>query len=189
MAENKLKPVVLLIMDGWGVAPPGEGSPLEAADTPVFDELIHSFPTMTVRASGEAVGLSWGEMGNSEVGHLTIGAGKIFYQSFPRINHAISSGEFFQNAAFLRAAEQVKKNGSTLHLIGCMSSGNVHGSNEHVYALLEFAKMQGIKDVAVHVILDGRDTIYNTGAEFTHQLLTKIAEIGVGRIASVSGRF
>src|SRR3989344_3377733 len=98
-------PTLLVILDGWGVAPPGEGNPLEAANTPVMDELVRTFPTMTVRASGEAVGLSWGEMGNSEVGHITIGAGKIFYQSLPRVNVAIENGEFFQNLAFLKRSE------------------------------------------------------------------------------------
>jgi 2,3-bisphosphoglycerate-independent phosphoglycerate mutase len=183
------KPVVLLILDGWGVAPPGEGNPLEAAATPVMDELTASFPTVTVRASGEAVGLSWGEMGNSEVGHLTIGAGKIFYQSFPRINLAVQSGEFFTNPAFVSACEHVKKNGSTLHLLGILSCGNVHGSDEHLYALLQLAARQGVKDVVVHPILDGRDTIYNTGVDFVRTLTVKMGEVGVGRVGSVSGRY
>lgn len=189
MAENKLKPVVLLIMDGWGVAPPGEGNPLEAADTPVFDELVTTFPTVTVRASGEAVGLSWGEMGNSEVGHLTIGAGKIFYQSLPRINLSIQTGEFFKNDAIMQAAAHAKKRGSTFHIMGILSPGNVHGSDEHIHALLQFAKQQGLTDVVVHPILDGRDAIYNTGIEFIRTLAAKTREMGVGRIGSISGRF
>ncbi len=183
------KPVILLILDGWGVAPPGEGNPIEAADTPVFDEIVSTFPTVTVRASGEAVGLSWGEMGNSEVGHLTIGAGKIFYQSLPRINLSIQTGEFFQNPAFLLAAEHARTNKSTFHILGILSPGNVHGSDEHIYALLQFAKQQKLTDVVVHPILDGRDAIYNTGIEFIRELLAKMAEIGVGRIGTVSGRF
>lgn len=183
------KPLVLIILDGWGIAPPGDGNPIEAANTPVFDELVTTFPTVTVRASGEAVGLSWGEMGNSEVGHLTIGAGKIFYQSFPRINLAVQTGEFFRNQAFLDAAAHAKAQRSTFHILGIVSPGNVHGSDEHVYALLEFAKQQELKDVVVHAILDGRDTIFNTGAEFMRNLVTKMAEIGVGRVGSVSGRF
>jgi len=189
MAENRLKPVVLLMLDGWGVAPPGEGNPLAAADTPVIRDLISTFPTMTVRASGEAVGLSWGEMGNSEVGHLTIGAGKIFYQSLPRINLSMQTGAFFRNETFLAAAAHAKKNKSTFHLMGILSPGNVHGSDEHIHALLRFAKEQGLTDVAVHPILDGRDTIYNTGIEFIRALQGVIAEVGIGRIASVSGRF
>ena len=111
MAEEPIRPVVLLILDGWGVAPAGEGNPIAAAETPFLDEIITTFPTVTVRASGEAVGLSWGEMGNSEVGHLTIGAGKIFYQSLPRINLAIENGTFFENEVFLEAIKQAKEKG------------------------------------------------------------------------------
>lgn len=183
------KPLVLVIMDGWGVAPPGEGNPLEAADTPVLDEIVTAFPTVTVRASGEAVGLSWGEMGNSEVGHLTIGAGKIFYQSLPRINLSVQSGEFFKNQIFLEAASHAKRRGSTFHIMGILSPGNVHGSDEHIYALLQFAKQQDLADVVVHVFLDGRDTIYNTGIEFMRNLLAKMNELGIGRVGSVSGRY
>jgi len=188
MAERP-KPLVLMVLDGWGVAPPGEGNPLEAADTPVLDEIMNTYPTATVRASGEAVGLSWGEMGNSEVGHLTIGAGKIFYQSLPRIDLTIQSGEFFTNQVFLDAAAHAKKNGSTFHIIGILSPGKVHGSDEHIFALLQFARQQGLTDVVVHPILDGRDTIYNTGVEFVKNLLAKFTEIGVGRIGSLSGRY
>src|SRR5512142_1359615 len=149
-AEKRAKAGVLLILDGWGVAPPGGGNPVEAADTPVFDDLVTTFPTVTVRASGEAVGLSWGEMGNSEVGHLTIGAGKIFYQSLPRINLSIQTGEFFRNDVFIQAAEHVKRHGSTLHILGILSPGNVHGSDEHIHALLQFAKQQSLSNVVVH---------------------------------------
>ncbi|HSD12204.1 MAG TPA: 2,3-bisphosphoglycerate-independent phosphoglycerate mutase [Patescibacteria group bacterium] len=189
MAENRPKPVVLLILDGWGVAPPGEGNPVEAADTPVFDELVTTFPTVTVRASGEAVGLSWGEMGNSEVGHLTIGAGKIFYQSLPRINLSIQSGEFFRNEVFIQAANHAKQKGGTLHILGILSPGNVHGSDEHIHAFLQFAKQQGLSKVVVHPILDGRDSIYNTGIEFVRTLVAKMNELGVGKIGSLAGRF
>jgi 2,3-bisphosphoglycerate-independent phosphoglycerate mutase len=189
MPGERPKPLVLIIMDGWGVAPPGEGNPLEAAATPVLDELITTFPTVTVRASGEAVGLSWGEMGNSEVGHLTIGAGKIFYQSLPRINLAVQTGEFFKNQVFLDAAANCKAKNSTFHIMGILSPGNVHGSDEHIYAFLQFAKQQGLTDVVVHAFLDGRDTIYNTGVEFMRNLIAKMKEIGVGRVGSVSGRF
>lgn len=189
MSDSRPKPLVLVVLDGWGVAPPGEGNPVEAADTPVFDELVTTFPTVTVRASGEAVGLSWGEMGNSEVGHLTIGAGKIFYQSLPRINLSVQTGEFFRNPVFLEAASHVKKNGSTFHIMGILSPGNVHGSDDHIHALLQFAKQQGLPDVVVHPILDGRDTIYNTGIEFIRTLQSQMKELGVGRIGSISGRF
>lgn len=183
------KPVVLLVLDGWGIAPKGDGNPLEAAKTPVFDELVATYPAMTLRGSAESVGLSWGEMGNSEVGHLTIGAGRVFYQSFPRITLAIQSGEFMANAAFLEAAEHAKKNKSAFHIIGIYSPGNVHGSDAHVQALLQFAKKHGLKKVYVHAILDGRDSIFNTGATFLEELKQAMKKIGIGEIASVSGRY
>jgi 2,3-bisphosphoglycerate-independent phosphoglycerate mutase len=183
------KPVVLIILDGWGVAPPGDGNPVAAANTPNMNEIIATFPTVTVRASGEAVGLSWGEMGNSEVGHLTIGAGKIFYQSFPRINLSIQTGEFFRMPAFIQAADHVKKNNSTLHIIGILSCGNVHGSDEHLHALLQMAQQQGVKDVVMHPILDGRDAIYNTGIDFMRTLQEQMRALGVGRVGSICGRY
>jgi 2,3-bisphosphoglycerate-independent phosphoglycerate mutase len=176
-------------MDGWGVAPPGQGNPVEAANTPFFDALVREFPTCTVRASGEAVGLSWGEMGNSEVGHLTIGAGKVFYQSLPRINISIQNGEFFQNKIFLEAINYCKQNGSTFHVMGICSPGNVHGSDEHMHALLQLAKDQGLTKVLVHPILDGRDSKFDSGKEFVSQLQAKLQELGVGQIATLSGRY
>ncbi|OGC41894.1 phosphoglycerate mutase (2,3-diphosphoglycerate-independent) [candidate division WOR-1 bacterium RIFOXYD2_FULL_41_8] len=189
MADNRPKPVVLLILDGWGVAQSGPGNPIEAATTPYLDEIVSSFPTMTVLASGEAVGLSWGEMGNSEVGHFTIGAGRIFYQTFPRINLSIQNGGFFENEVLLAAAEHVKKSRKTLHIMGILSPGNVHGSDAHIHALLEFAKRQELSNVVVHVFTDGRDTKFNSSVDFIRQLQDKISELGVGRIGSISGRF
>lgn len=183
------KPVVLIVLDGWGVAQSGSGNPLEAADTPYFDDLIRTFPTVTLRASAESVGLSWGEQGNSEVGHLTIGAGKIFYQSLPRINLSVQTGDFFLNPAFMQATNHCKERGSVLHIIGILSSGNIHGSDEHIYALLEFAKRQGQKKVMVHAVLDGRDSLYNAGLDFVATCQAKMSEIGVGKIASLCGRF
>lgn len=189
MAEERQKPVVLLILDGWGIAPAGEGNPILAADTPYLDEIIKTFPTVPVRASGQAVGLSWGDMGNSEVGHITIGAGKIFYQSLPRIDLAIETGEFFENSVFIEATEHCKKNGSTFHIMGILSPGNVHGSNLHINALLKLAKDKGLTDVVVHCFMDGRDTIYNTGLEFMQMLLATMEELGVGRVGSMTGRY
>lgn len=183
------KPVVLAILDGWGVAPATPGNALSRADLPNFTRFIREYPAMTIAASGSEVGLSFGEMGNSEVGHLNIGAGRVYYQTFPRINKSIDDGSFAENKAFLEAASQVKKNKSNLHLIGLVSPGNVHASQDHLYALLEFAKKQKIKNVFVHVILDGRDTIYNSGLDFVKALEKQIKEIGVGEIATVSGRF
>lgn len=185
----KNRPVVLAILDGWGVAPDGEGNAITRARTPNFDKFVREYPVMTLHASGNEVGLMFGQMGNSEVGHLNIGAGRVYYQSLPRINKHISDGSFFANKAFLKASEQVKKNDSALHLIGLISLGNVHSSQEHCFALLEFAKKQKIKKVFIHVILDGRDTVYNSGIDFVKTLQKKIKEHKRGEIASISGRF
>lgn len=183
------RPAVLMVIDGFGVAPDSEGNAVTRANMPYFDELTKRYPVVTVRASGETVGLMWGEMGNSEVGHLTIGAGRVYYQALPRVERAIKDQSFFQNESFLKAVNQVKESGGTLHIMGIMSSGKVHGYNTHAYALLELAKQQGVSDVAVHCFLDGRDTLYNSGMDFVNELQQKITEIGVGRIASMSGRY
>ncbi len=134
------KPVVLVVLDGWGITQPYSGNAISQADTPVFDELITKYPAMTLRASGEAVGLPWGETGNSEVGHLNLGLGRIIYQHLPMINKYISNNDFYKNEAFIKAIEQVKKNDSALHLMGLVSNGNVHSSIEHLHALLALAK-------------------------------------------------
>ena len=181
--------MVLAILDGWGVAPDSSGNAIIKADAPNFNRFIKEYPAMTLYASGTEVGLSFGEMGNSEVGHLNIGAGRVYYQSLPRINRSISDESFFTNEAFLRAAEQEKKNQSSLHLAGLVSPGNIHASDKHLYALLDFAKRNKIKDVYIHAILDGRDTVRDGGKDFIQQLQEKIKEYKVGKIASVSGRF
>lgn len=184
------KPVVLTIFDGWGVAPASSGNAITAAKTPNFSEYLKKYPSMTLYASGSEVGLLFGEIGNSEVGHLNIGAGRVYYQSCPRINQAIADGSFFTNRALVAAVEQVKKNKSQLHLIGMLSSGNVHSSTAHLYALLEFCRKNVLgKEVFVHVILDGRDCQYNTGVQFVAELKKKLNEFKVGAIASISGRF
>ncbi|MFA5128769.1 MAG: 2,3-bisphosphoglycerate-independent phosphoglycerate mutase [Patescibacteria group bacterium] len=183
------KPVMLAILDGWGIAPEGKGNAVAGAETPNIDKLIATYPAMTLRASGEEVGLSWGEMGTSEVGHLNIGTGRIFYQTLPRINKAISDCSFFRNKVLRDAAAHVKKNKSSLHLMGLVSNGRVHTTIEHLYALLKFAKEQKIKNVFIHCFLDGRDTIYNSGLDFIEKLQGKIKECGVGKIATISGRF
>lgn len=184
----RLKPVVLIVIDGFGIAPTGEGNAVRAAKMPVMQKLIESYPAMTVRASAESVGLSWGEMGNSEVGHLTIGAGRIFYQSFPRITMSIESGEFFKNPALLAAIDHVKK-GGTLHLMGLVSPGAVHASDDHLFALLQMCQRNGLDRVAVHAFLDGRDTIFNSGLGFIQNLEKHMSDLKVGKIASLAGRF
>lgn len=183
------KPTVLMVIDGFGVAPDGEGNAIKKANTPNFNRLIRMYPTMTLKASGEEVGLSWGEMGNSEVGHLSIGAGRVYYQTFPRINRDIASRDFFSKEAFLHAMEHVKKNNSRLHLIGMVSKGGVHSMDEHCFALLDLAKQQGVKEVFVQAIVDGRDTIYNAAADFISELQEKMKTLGTGKIASLSGRY
>ncbi len=186
---NRPKPVVLAILDGWGVAPDSAGNAITRANTPNFHRFVREYPAMTLSASGKEVGLSFGEMGNSEVGHLNIGAGRVYYQTLPRINKALADGSFFENQAFLAAVAQVKKNKSALHLVGLVSPGNVHSSEEHLYALLHLARMHKIKKVFVHVILDGRDTIYNSGIDFVRRLLEKMKEEKTGKIATIAGRY
>lgn len=183
------KPVVLAILDGWGVAPDSSGNAITKADAPNFNRFIKEYPAMTLYASGNEVGLSFGEMGNSEVGHLNIGAGRVYYQTLPRINKSISDESFFTNEAFLQAAKHVNKNRSSLHLIGLVSPGNIHASDKHLYALLDFAKRNKIKNVYIHAILDGRDTVYKGGKDYIEQLQEKIEEYKVGKIATISGRF
>ena len=184
------KPVVLAIADGWGVAPASGGNAITESSTPNFDKYLRHYPAINLYASGNEVGLLFGEMGNSEVGHLNIGAGRVYYQTCPRINKEISEGDFFNNEAFVRSIEQVKNNNSNLHLIGLVSNGNVHSSNDHLYALLDLCKQNDLSDnVMLHVILDGRDCTYNSGREFVSELQAKMKELKVGKIASISGRY
>lgn len=183
------KPAVLMVLDGFGVAADSAGNGVSRAKMPNMAKLYQTYTTMTLSASGEAVGLSWGEMGNSEVGHLAIGAGRVYYQTFPRINQSILKGEFYDNPAFLKAVEHAKANNGALHLVGLVSKGRVHAMDEHCHALLELARRQSFDRVYVHAILDGRDTLYNAGIDFITELLQKMQELGVGKLASMSGRF
>lgn len=178
-----------MILDGWGVAPDHGGNAIRKANTPVMDNLISSYPTMTVRASGEAVGLSWGEMGNSEVGHLTIGAGRVFYQSLPRIDRSIGDNTFFGNPAFIKAIRHVKKKNSTLHFIGLVSNGGIHSHQNHLNALLEMAKKEKLENVAIHAFLDGRDADRDSGLSFIKDLQKTIKKVKCGQIASLAGRY
>ncbi len=183
------RPITLVVLDGWGIAPPSRGNAITLAQTPVFHRLISTYPTFALQAGGEAVGLPWGEIGNSEVGHLNIGAGKILYQDLPRITRAIIDHTFFNNSVLLDACKLATERGSKLHFVGLVSSGGVHSLNEHLYAQLEVAKEQGVEQVLVHAILDGRDTPFNSGQGFIKELESKIKKIKVGRIATVMGRF
>lgn len=183
------KPVVLMILDGYGLNEKSEGNAVALAKTPVMDELMRTCPFVRGNASGMAVGLPEGQMGNSEVGHLNMGAGRIVYQELTRITKEIQDGTFFENPALLMAVENCKKNGSALHLMGLLSDGGVHSHNTHLYGLLELAKRNGLEKVYVHCFLDGRDTPPASGKEFAEALRDKMEEIGVGRIASVMGRY
>jgi len=186
----KYKPTALIILDGWGVAPDTEGNAITRAKLPNFKKYLKNYPTMTLSASGVEVGLKFGEMGSSEVGHLNIGAGRVCSQTLPRINEDIENGSFVKNQAFLGAMDRVKKNHSNLHLIGLVSNGDVHSSIDHLYALLELAKKMGLsKQVFVHAILDGRDSPYNSGKIFIGELTAKMSALKTGKIASISGRY
>ena len=183
------KPVVLMILDGYGLNEKKEANAVALANTPVMDELMSKYPCVKGNASGMAVGLPEGQMGNSEVGHLNMGAGRIVYQELTRITKEIQDGDFFKNEALLAAVKNVKEKGSALHLCGLLSDGGVHSHNTHLYGLLELAKREGIEKVYVHCFLDGRDTPPASGKDFVEELVKKMEEIGVGEIASVSGRY
>jgi 2,3-bisphosphoglycerate-independent phosphoglycerate mutase len=183
------KPTVLLVLDGFGLNDKKEGNAIAAAKTPVMDRLMEEFPFVKGYASGMAVGLPEGQMGNSEVGHINIGAGRIVYQELTRITKEIQDGTFFENAALLAAVDNCKRNNSDLHLFGLLSDGGVHSHNTHLYGLLELAKRHGIKNVFVHAFLDGRDTPPASGKGYIEELGEQMRIIGVGKIATVMGRY
>ncbi len=183
------KPTVLMILDGFGLNDKAKGNAIAQADTPVLDRLMREYPFAKGNASGLAVGLPDGQMGNSEVGHLNMGAGRIVYQELTRITKEIEDGAFFKNPKLLEAVEHVKKNGSDLHFYGLLSDGGVHSHITHLYGLLELARREGVKNVFVHCFLDGRDTSPTSGKEFIAALEAKMKEIGVGKIASICGRY
>ncbi|MBQ9488293.1 MAG: 2,3-bisphosphoglycerate-independent phosphoglycerate mutase, partial [Lachnospiraceae bacterium] len=183
------KPTVLMILDGFGLNERSEGNAVAQAKKPVIDGLMRDYPWVRGNASGMAVGLPEGQMGNSEVGHLNMGAGRIVYQELTRITKEIMDGTFFENEALLKAVENCKKNNSSLHFMGLLSDGGVHSHNTHLYGLLELAKRNGLEKVYVHCFLDGRDTPPTSGKGYAEELRAKMEEIGVGKIASVMGRY
>ena len=185
----KKKPVMLMILDGWGIAPPGPGNAADLARTPHLDSYFARFPHNRLQASGEAVGLPEGQMGNSEVGHMTIGSGRIIYQSLTRITRAIKDGTFFANPVLREAMDRARDTGRSLHFMGLLSDGGVHSHMEHLFGLLEMAKREGVKDVYVHAFLDGRDTPPKSAGPYLEALEAACRRIGVGRIADVSGRY
>ena len=183
------KPTVLLILDGYGERKEKEGNAIALAKTPVMDRLKKEFPYVEGQASGLFVGLPDGQMGNSEVGHMNMGAGRIVYQELTRITKSIQDGDFFENKALKAAVEHCKKEDSALHFMGLVSSGGVHSHIEHIYGLLELAKRAGLKKVYLHAFLDGRDTPPDSGKSFLLAVEKKMQELGVGEIATISGRY
>lgn len=183
------KPVVLMILDGYGLNDNCEHNAVCEGKTPVMDQLMSQCPFVKGQASGLAVGLPEGQMGNSEVGHLNMGAGRVVYQELTRITKSINDGDFFNVPEFLTAVENCKKNNSALHLFGLVSTGGVHSHLNHIYGLLELAKRNGLEKVYVHCFLDGRDTPPESGKEFVTELEAKMAELGTGKVASVMGRY
>ena len=183
------KPTVLMILDGYGLNVKNEANAVYEAKTPVMDKLMAECPFVKGNASGMAVGLPEGQMGNSEVGHLNMGAGRIVYQDLTKITKSIMDGDFFENEALLAACKNAKENNSALHMFGLVSDGGVHSHNTHIYGLLELAKKQGLEKVYVHCFLDGRDTPPASGRDFVQELVDKMAEIGVGEVATVMGRY
>ena len=182
-------PTVLLIMDGFGLAPASEKNAISKAYTPVIDKLFEECPNSKLSASGLDVGLPDGQIGNSEVGHTNIGAGRVVYQTLPLISNQIKDGKFFENKAFAGAMDAAVKSGAALHLMGLLSDGGVHSHITHLFALLEMAKRRGVKEVYIHAFLDGRDVPPSSGADYVRACAEKCEELGIGKIATVQGRF
>jgi len=183
-----MKPVILIILDGWGISKEKKGNAILQAKTPTIDKIEKFYPATSLQASGISVGLPWGEAGNSEAGHLTMGAGRILYQSVPRIVFAIQDGSFFKNPALIKAIEHTKKNNSCLHLMGLVSSGNIHSYLDHLYGLIELARRERVKKLCLHVFADGKDAPQKEGAGLLKVIEKKLNEQKNERIATVMGR-
>ena len=185
----KYRPVVLLILDGWGVAPDSPGNAITQANLPTYRKLLANYPNTTLQASGEAVGLPYSEPGNSEVGHLNIGAGRVVYQDLPRINMSIADGSFLGNETILRSIAKAKANRSKVHLMGLVGPAGVHSSTEHLYALLWMLKEQNCSEVYLHLFTDGRDSSPTAAKSAVQLLEERIKSIGVGQVATIGGRY
>ena len=183
------KKAVLIILDGYGNAAPSAGNAVAQAKKPNLDKLFSTNPYSTLSASGLDVGLPAGQMGNSEVGHTNIGAGRVVFQILPKMTQEIENGRFFQNAAYIKAMDDAKENGKALHILGLMSTGGVHSHLTHVFAILDMAKQRGVEKVFVHCFLDGRDVAPKSGAEFIRRLNDKCNSLGNAKIATIQGRF
>ena len=187
--SSKKRPCMLIILDGWGISAQKKGNAVSIAKTPFLDKLEEEYPTTQLLCSGEAVGLPGGIMGNSEVGHLNIGAGRVVYQDLLRIDQAINNGDFFKNKRLNSVMSKIKSNDSALHLMGLVSDGGVHSQLEHLFALLNMAREKGVKEVYIHAILDGRDTPPDSGVGYIEKLQNHIADKNFGTIATICGRF
>ncbi|WP_353893830.1 2,3-bisphosphoglycerate-independent phosphoglycerate mutase [Proteinivorax hydrogeniformans] len=183
------KPLVLVVIDGWALNEVGDGNAVVAAEKPYYDALINKFPTTEIKASGLEVGLPQGQMGNSEVGHLNMGAGRVVYQDLTRINKAIEEGSFFKNEKLAASMDNCIEKNSTLHLMGLLSDGGVHSHTNHLFALLDMAKEKGVQKVKVHPILDGRDVPPKSALGYIEMLEAKLKDVHLGEIATVSGRY
>src|SRR5512140_584126 len=187
MTPSTDRPVVLVVLDGWGYRESSEGNAIRLARTPTWDRLWARAPRTLLEASGRAVGLPAGQMGNSEVGHMNLGAGRVVVQDLVRVTAAVEDGSLFQNRAFTAACEQVRKSKGTLHLTGLVGDGGVHAHQDHASALVEMAHRQGVDRVALHLLLDGRDTLPHSALEFTRALMKATA--GRAKVASIGGRY
>src|SRR5215470_907724 len=183
------RPLVLIILDGWGYAPPSNANAISLARKPNYDRLLKEFPNTLIHTSGRYVGLPTGQMGNSEVGHLNIGAGRVVYMDITKIDVMIEKGDFFSHPVLLEAVKYARSGGRRLHICGLLSDGGVHSHQNHLYALLRMAKQNGVDRTFVHCFMDGRDTLPTNGAEYIQQLQQKMRELGLGKIATVSGRY
>lgn len=184
-----MTPVILIVLDGFGIAPPGPGNAIYLANPTNINSYLYSYPNSTLKASGQAVGLPAGEVGNTEVGHLNLGAGRIVYQDLPRINMAIADGSFYKNSVFLEAISHLRKNKGKLHILGLVGEGNVHSSIEHLYALLYLMKEQKIDKVFLHILTDGRDSPPKSALESVKSLSEKLDGLHIGTMCSVMGRY
>ncbi len=183
------KPLILIILDGWGYAPPSKANAISLARKPNYDRLLAEFPNTLIHTSGRYVGLPTGQMGNSEVGHLNMGAGRVVYMDITKIDLMVENGELFSNSSLLSAMETARTGGRRLHFFGLLSDGGVHSHQNHLYALLRMAKQNGVERVFVHCFMDGRDTLPTNGAGYIEQLQQKMREYGIGQIATISGRY
>ncbi|MEK7494437.1 MAG: 2,3-bisphosphoglycerate-independent phosphoglycerate mutase, partial [Patescibacteria group bacterium] len=182
------RPVVLIVLDGWGISNNIQGNPIREATLPTFEKFNRYYPLVTLQASGISVGLPWNTAGNSEVGHMTMGAGRVIYQNMPRISLAIQDGDFYKNEALLDAIRAAKENKTKLHLMGLVSPGSVHSHKDHLLALLRLAKNENFEDVFVHVFTDGRDSAPTAGVQQLKEFLRELRLVGAGKIASLTGR-